>query len=117
MRFIILVLFLISSSVSAARPQWTDVEIGQNYKLTHDFVFPNNFKVPRGQAVRATELRGLGIGLVLLEVEVTNCTFPELELEVELFYVPTEIGMTVQPGCLLWFYVENQDIYTEAPLE
>lgn len=116
MRLIALCFLLFSSTVMAG-PQWPDIEMGKTYKLNQDFVFPNGFTIPAGEEIESHGLIGLGIGLVLFEAHVTNCTYPELELEVELFYVPTEIGLTVQPGCELWFYVENKDIYTEAPLE
>ena len=110
--------FLLLVATSAfARPQWPDLEVGQEFKLTQEFVFPNNFLVKNQEAITVTDMNDLGIGVVLFEVTQRDCATPETELEVEIFTVPTEIGLAVEPNCVLWFFVEYRDLYTEAPLE
>jgi hypothetical protein len=110
-------IFALLINTAWARPTWVELEKGQAYRLTHNFTFPSGFSVAKGEEVVVNFQRDLGIGAILTEVEAVNCTFPGVEENVELFPVPTEIGLSVQPDCLLWFYFLPSEIYTEAPLE
>lgn len=114
---IIVALMLLVAGTAWARPQWPDLEMDQKVTLTQDFVFPNGFTVKGGTAGTITDMNDLGIGAVLFEVTSSSCATPDVELEVEIFPVPTEIGLAVEPNCVLWFFVSNEDLYTEAPLE
>jgi len=112
-----LLLFIFTSISAWARPLWSELEIGQQYRLTHTFTFPSGFSVAKGEEVVVNSQMDLGIGVHLVEAEATNCTFPGVDENVELFPVPTEIGLAIQPDCLLWFYYVPAEYYTEAPLE
>ena len=115
MHLFALVLSLLTTSVWAL--DWSDIEVQQSYRLGQDFRFPTGEAFLAGEELIITDKVGLSIGVILIEAQLTHCQYPGRELEVEIFPVPTEIGLAVVPDCLLWFYVENRDYYSTAPLK
>ncbi len=99
-------------------PLFADLEPGQTWRLDRALAWPGGYALERGTTVRVNDVIPLGgIPVVLVETTMEPCLDSALEIEMEIFAVPAEVGIDITPGCRLSIYLETSDFYSPAPLE
>ncbi len=115
----LLIIALLCSMASAyGKPIWNDLEPGQSFRLDRPLVWPSGFQLDAGLPIQITDWVGMDMLSVLYVGAIApDCAEPDLVAQMEIFPVPAEVGIDVEAGCKIGFFLEYADIYTTAPLE
>jgi hypothetical protein len=122
-------LFLLTTQVFAT--DWSDLEIGSNYKLTQSFQLKqlersgSILEVMQGQEVELKALIPLsipGVSLALYIFDYKACPGPDMVTDQEIIPVDrtsplVEVGVLLDAGCELNVYVELKDYYSNSLFE
>lgn len=93
--------------------EWSELELSSVYKTTADVYYTDargSFLLyPKASAFRLNQIIPIPqISTIYFELIQQNCTNPNLKLDV---FIYENVGLTVEPSCVLGVYVEARDYY------
>ena len=107
--------FLSSSSVFAQSVQWSDLQIGSNYKLTNDIVFETGATFKAGEKFDMTDFIIGGVPVIYYQMMASNCKNPTQTAPMILAEVNEVVmGVELSEGCTLDIFIEPQDFYRDS---
>lgn len=99
--------------VSRASLEWSELELSSVYKTSADVYYNDSrgsfLLYPKASQFRLNQIIPIPqISTIYFELINQNCTNPNLKLDV---FIYENVGLTVEPGCVLGVYVEARDYY------
>ena len=125
MRFL---LFLVFFAFNAMATDWSELEIGQSYKLQQEFKLPQLERsgslqdFMKGDELVLKDIVPLDmVRVVIYEFDYKKCPGPEMKTEMEIIPVQetspmVEIGAQLE-NCTLSIFIETKDISTKSFIE
>jgi hypothetical protein len=127
--FKVALLCLFSMSTFAA--SWSDLEVGEKYKLTQSFQLPqiersgSLLDFSKGEELSLTGIVPInipGASLYMYLFDYKNCPGQTMATEMELVSVQgtfpvVEVGAVLEKNCELNIYIETRDYYTKSLFE
>jgi hypothetical protein len=125
MRFLVL---LVLVSFNALAADWSELEIGQNYKLQQEFKLPQVERSGslqdfiKGDEIVLKDIVPLDmVSVIIYEFDYKKCPGPEIKTEMEIIPVQEtspviEIGAQLE-NCTLSIFIETKDISTKSFIE
>lgn len=121
MKIIMIICFLLSlCTYSYASNTWSDLEVNETYRLTHDLSLSSSLNLNSGSSFYFEELVPTDI-YFHLKFRQTDCPSPDLLSDLILYnpspedpYFNRSVGLKMEEGCLLNIYIEPTDYYTRS---